>query len=127
MACAEPYASNGCYDFVRETLVARLPDVRVYGTDDTTIERLPDGRSLVVDGDDKFISPSYEFNYRSFRSNVVLRWEWRPGSFLFSVWQQNRSSRSPHGQHVGLGDLFGSLSAPGGNISAVKTSFWFSQ
>ncbi len=26
----------------------------------------------------------------AFRSNVVLRWEYRPGSTLFLVWQQSR-------------------------------------
>jgi hypothetical protein len=32
------------------------------------------------------------FNYRQFRSNAVLRYEYRPGSTLFVVWQQNRSN-----------------------------------
>jgi hypothetical protein len=32
------------------------------------------------------------FNYRQFRSNAVLRYEYRPGSTLFAVWQQGRSN-----------------------------------
>jgi len=32
------------------------------------------------------------FNFRQFRSNAVLRYEYRPGSTLFVVWQQGRSS-----------------------------------
>lgn len=31
------------------------------------------------------------FNYKQYRSNVVLRWEYRPGSALFAVWQQGRT------------------------------------
>ena len=42
------------------------------------------------------------------------------------VWQQNRASSVPTGEHVGMGDLFGSLRAPGDNILAIKTTFWFS-
>jgi uncharacterized protein DUF5916/cellulose/xylan binding protein with CBM9 domain len=32
------------------------------------------------------------FNYRQFRSSAVVRYEYRPGSTLFAVWQQGRSS-----------------------------------
>ena len=31
-----------------------------------------------------------DFNYKQFRSNMVLRWEYRPGSALFLVWTQGR-------------------------------------
>ena len=57
----------------------------------------------------------------------MLRWEWRPGSIFYVVWQQNRGEPEPTIAHVGAGDLFGSLSAPGDNILAVKTTFWISR
>ena len=31
------------------------------------------------------------------------------------------------GEHVGVNDLFGSLSAPGDNIFAIKTTIWLSR
>ena len=124
---AEPFAASGRYEQFGEMAAAREPDLRLYGTDGTTIERLMDGTRVVTDGDDTFTLRNYDFNVRSFRSNVVLRWEWRPGSTLFVVWQQNRASRVADGQHVGLGDLFGSLSAPGDNIFAIKTTLWTSR
>jgi hypothetical protein len=34
-----------------------------------------------------------DFNARSLLGNAVLRWEWRPGSTLYLVWQQSRSDR----------------------------------
>ena len=124
---AEPFAASGRYERFGETRVPRDSRLRIYGTDGTTIERLDDGRSLVTDGDDSFVLRNYEFNVRSFRSNVVLRWEWRPGSTLFVVWQQNRQDRTSMGRHVGFGDLFESLSVPGDNIFAVKTTLWVSK
>ncbi|MAW62362.1 MAG: hypothetical protein CL473_00095, partial [Acidobacteria bacterium] len=88
--------------------------------------RLEDGSYTVVDGNSSFALANRDFNIRSFRSNVVLRWEWRPGSTLFVVWQQNRASREAQGSHVGFGDLFESLTASGDNIFALKTTLWSS-
>ncbi|HEY5218963.1 MAG TPA: hypothetical protein VIJ16_04095 [Gemmatimonadaceae bacterium] len=34
---------------------------------------------------------------RSQRGNTVLRWEYRPGSALYLVWQQQRSGFAPQG------------------------------
>ncbi|MDE2834808.1 MAG: DUF5916 domain-containing protein [Bacteroidota bacterium] len=34
----------------------------------------------------------YDFAYNSFQTNTVLRWEYRPGSTLYLVWSQSRSS-----------------------------------
>ncbi len=59
----------------------------------------------------------------SLRSTLVLRWELRPGTVLFVVWQQNRGStrsialRSPS-------TLADSASAPGTNTLAVKLSYF---
>jgi len=35
---------------------------------------------------------SYDFEYASVNVNAVLRWEYRPGSTLYLVWKQGRSS-----------------------------------
>jgi hypothetical protein len=67
-----------------------------------------------------------DFNVGSFRSNVVLRWEWRPGSIFYLVWQQNRSSFEPVGTRASIGDMFNSIAAPGDHVLAVKTTFWMS-
>jgi hypothetical protein len=124
---AEPFAASGRYEAFGEMAAARQRHLRFYGQDGTTIERLPDGSHLVTDGEDTFTLRNQDFNVRSFRSNVVLRWEWRPGSTLYVVWQQNRASSVAEGQHVGLDDLFGSLKAPGDNIFAIKTTLWISR
>ncbi len=124
---AEPFAASGRYVDFGETLARGALDLRLYGEDGTTIERLEDGTHVVTDGEDTFTLSNRDFNVRSFRSNVVLRWEWRPGSTLYVVWQQNRESRVSEGEHVGLGDLFDSLTASGDNIFAVKTTLWTSR
>jgi hypothetical protein len=124
---AEPFAASGQYRGFGELQAARSRHLRMYGTDGTTITRLADGSYSITDGAATFTLSNRDFNVRSYRSNVVLRWEWRPGSTLFVVWQQDRSSTVAEGQHVGINDLFGSLSSPGDNVFAIKTTVWFSR
>jgi hypothetical protein len=121
---AEPFAASGRYEGYGELLAARSRFLRVYGEGNIGLERQPDNSVVITDGEDQFTIGNRDFNTRSYRSNVVLRWEWRPGSILYVVWQQNRASTSPTGEHVGVGDLFDAWSAPGDNVLAVKTTFW---
>ncbi|HWK89929.1 MAG TPA: DUF5916 domain-containing protein, partial [Longimicrobium sp.] len=65
-----------------------------------------------------------DFNVRSFRSNAVMRWEWRPGSTLFLVWQQDRYAESASGRPVGPGRLGETLRAEGDNYLALKMTYW---
>jgi hypothetical protein len=123
----EPFAASGLYRGFGELAVARGRELRLYGTDGTTIDRLPNGNWQVTDGAASFTLADRDFNLRSFQSNVVLRWEWRPGSILYLVWQQSRGGSEPRIAPVGFGDLFGSLSSPGDNILAVKTTVWLSR
>jgi hypothetical protein len=124
---AEPFAASGQYRGFGELAASRSRHLRIYGTDGTTITRLPDASYTVTDGASTFALSNRDFNVRSFRSNVVLRWEWRPGSTLFAVWQQNRARSVAEGEHIGVSDLFGSLSSPGDNILALKTTIWLSR
>ena len=96
----------------------------MYGTDGTTITRLADGSYAVTDGAATFSLANRDFNVRSYRSNIVLRWEWRPGSTLFVVWQQNRGSRDPVGTNVSAADVLDGLSASGNNFFALKVNYW---
>lgn len=51
------------------------------------------------DGPTEFSFPDQDFNFRSLVGQVVLRWEYMPGSTLFVVWREDRGSRA------GVGDL----------------------
>ena len=66
------------------------------------------------------------FNVKQFNSNAVLRWEYRPASAVFLVWQQGRaqSARNPGTFDAtrDVGDLFASRPF---NTLLVKFSYWF--
>ncbi|HEX6313442.1 MAG TPA: DUF5916 domain-containing protein [Gemmatimonadaceae bacterium] len=69
---AQPFMSAGSYSDWRELNAPRAAEYddrfRAYRTDAS-----PGG-----------------FNFKQFNSNTVIRWEYRPGSTLFFVWQQGR-------------------------------------
>lgn len=67
---------------------------------------------------------SADFNIRSFRTTNVLRWEYRPGSALFVVWQQGKSDDQSYGDFQFGRDFGGVFSAPSHNTFLVKFSYW---
>jgi hypothetical protein len=121
---AEPFAASGRYYDYGELLAPSSLQRLTYGSSGTTLEIDGANNRTVGAQGSVFVLPNRDFNVRSFQSNVVLRWEWRPGSTMFVVWQQNRDAREAVGSRVGLADVFRSMRAPGNNIFLVKTSFW---
>jgi hypothetical protein len=121
---AEPFAASGRFFDFGELSAARSGDIRVYGTRGSTIVRRDGGSYLVADGDQSFTLSNRDFNVRSFRSNVVVRWEWRLGSTLYFVWQQNRSLSQTYAGLVNAASLWESVTAKGDNVLALKVSYW---
>ncbi|MBI3112441.1 MAG: carbohydrate binding family 9 domain-containing protein [Ignavibacteriales bacterium] len=120
---AEPFAASGRYYDFGELKAPGSSDVIRYGTGSSTIARNADGSHRVTDGQSFTIS-NRDFNVRSFRSNVVVRWEWRLGSTLYFVWQQDKSLNTPMGALVQPGALWESIETTGDNIIALKLNYW---
>jgi hypothetical protein len=121
---AEPFAASGHYTDIGELAASGTRLRRAYGTDGSVAATQPDGSLLVTDGGATFRVANNDFNVRSFRSNVVLRWEYRPGSTMYFVWQQDRRISEATGARISAGDPFRSLGEPGNNYFVVKTSVW---
>ena len=107
---ASPFISKGTYTDVREVAEARAGayDARYRPYTDAAVAAEPAG-----------------FNFQQFRSNVVFRWEYRPGSTLFLVWSQGREGSAPvqgdQSFRGDLGDLFGRRA---NDTFLVKVSYW---
>ncbi len=121
---AQPFMSTGAFsDFKR----VGDPRAMSHGARfiPITVERVGSAYQTDLTGDGnqrQFGSP--DFNIRQFRSNAVLRWEFRPGSTAYLVWAQSRdffSQESGQGFGDGFGSIFGS--APE-NIFMLKVSYW---
>jgi len=67
---------------------------------------------------------SPDFNVKSFRTTNVLRWEYKPGSTLFVVWQQSRANYAvPGGFDFGR-DSRATFGVPPHNVFLVKLAYW---
>ncbi len=79
-----------------------------------------------LDGNSDYELDFPDFSFREFRSNLVVRWEYQPGSTVFFVWTQDRSGDDSDGNFSfkrGVEQLFEEEST---NIFLVKVSKWFS-
>jgi hypothetical protein len=125
-AYAEPFAASGRYYDFGELPAARSRSLRTYGAPGTgtTISENPAGVSTVTDGATTFTIPQLDFNRLSFRSNLVLRWEWLPGSTAFLIWQQSRQEEEKVGQLINPRDVWNSTQVAGDNFFVVKVSYW---
>ncbi len=65
-----------------------------------------------------------DFNYKSFRTTNVLRWEYKPGSTLFVVWQQAREDSASYGDFRFGRDFRGIFNVTPRNVLLVKLAYW---
>jgi hypothetical protein len=65
-----------------------------------------------------------DFNFRSVRGSAVVRWEFRPGSALYVVWNENRSDVAPVGDFSFRRDLRAIPTSPSHDVFLVKVSYW---
>jgi hypothetical protein len=135
---ARPFIAAGRFSEFKELRAPRTFAFAEYGKDVGTIARgEPCGGSAspelyTIDPDGAgpascFQLPNPDFNIRSLRGNAVLRWEYRPGSTLFFIWQQERSGAEPFGDFAVGRDVRGIFEAPAQNVFLVKATFWIGQ
>ena len=99
-----------------------------FGSDEISLDE-DENRYYVSETDtgvDEYSFGKPDFNVREFRSNLVIRWEYLPGSTLFLVWSQDRESYLQSGT-MSLGDdLHDLFRAPADNTFLLKVTYWLS-
>ncbi|MGQ0767545.1 MAG: DUF5916 domain-containing protein [Gemmatimonadota bacterium] len=107
---AQPFTTGGDYTDWRRVRDPRSSDYR------QQFEPYGGGEGTDPDG----------FNFKQFRSNAVLRWEYRPGSTLFLVWQQGRTQdHLDRGTFQARRDIRNLFDAHPDNTLLIKASYWF--
>ncbi|MCD4690409.1 carbohydrate binding family 9 domain-containing protein [bacterium] len=110
---AQPYLTIGEYSSPK-----RLAEPDSYEFED------PDG----IPEFDSVSIGEYDFEYSAWNVNAVLRWEYRPGSTLYVVWKQGRSSYDDGFSHgsgfepkLSAAEMFDSEPE---NTFLVKLAYW---
>ena len=128
---AQPFLSEGRYDVVRRLAEPRAGDLaRRFATlGEAAVERGAERWALDLDADgaaDATIG-NPAFDVAELKSNVVLRWQLRPGSTISAIWGQGRAAREPltgeedDGLAADVRDLW---RLPATDVLLVKWSWW---
>jgi hypothetical protein len=113
-AYVQPFVSRGAYANVRQ--LSQTPRA-----DDYDQRFAP------------FLDPSVTsdpggFNFKEFQSNLVFRWEYRPGSTLFVVWNEGRQGfGNEEGTTQFTGDIRNLMALHPANTFLVKMSYWLNR
>ncbi len=111
---AQPFISKGTFSNVRE--LSATPRAADYAS------------RYQAYSDTAYTNNVGGFNFKQFRSNVVFRWEYRPGSTLFVVWSQGRQgSTGLEGTRSFNGDLNDLFNLRPVNSFLVKLSYWINR
>jgi Domain of unknown function (DUF5916)/Carbohydrate family 9 binding domain-like len=113
-AYVQPFVSKGSYSRVRQlssTPRAEDYDARFAPFLDPSVTSDPGG-----------------FNFKEFQSNLVFRWEYRPGSTLFVVWNEGRQGiANAEGSTTFRGDVSDLWRLHPANTFLVKMSYWLNR
>jgi len=113
-AYAQPFVSKGTYSDLRE--LSDTPRAARY--DDRYQPYFDPARAADPGG----------FNYKQFRSSVVFRWEYLPGSILFVVWTQGRQGLTgQEGTRGFAGDFSDIFDLRADDTFLVKMSYWLNR
>ena len=128
----QPFIATGGYykyKLIDHPMADRYPDrFKVFSP---TQISLSDDQYLIDENLDHTTDYSFDkpdFNYKAFLSNLVLRWEYSPGSSVYLVWSQSRDSSNSSGKMDfanDLGDLFSSGNNKPHNVFLIKFSYRF--
>jgi hypothetical protein len=127
----QPFVSAGDYTAFKRITdpQADLFDDRFATYSDSQIRYDAEAEEFLVDEtgngvtDYSFEDPN--FNFQEFRSNLVIRWEYTPGSTLFVVWSQDRAGEGVPGEFAFRNDLRGLFHEHPHNVFLVKFSYRF--
>lgn len=125
-AYVQPYVASGAYTGFKELARPRSLDYSEYGigTNGTIVRNTDDTYTIHPAGArTPFTIADPDFSFRSFRANVVVRWEYRAGSAVYLVWNENRANTFPDGTFEFDGDVSSLTSIPADRAILLKASY----
>jgi hypothetical protein len=129
----QPFIAAGDYVRFKELAEPETYNFLNYGVDGaSTIEYDRGSSTYTVDPDgpdgpaDPITFGNPDFRVRSLRSNLVVRWEYMPGSTLFVVWNHGRSGYASDPTLSLFDEIGGVFTDTMQNSFLVKVNYWLS-
>ena len=123
----QPFLSSGKYtEFKKITngRAAHFADRFSYLTGNEIVYNASAEQYTVADQSGNLYSfDQPDFNVKEFLSNMVVRWEYKPGSTIFLVWSQNRNESVANGNFNLADDMRNLFENHPYNVFLLKASF----
>jgi len=124
----QPLISVGKYRNFKEYAEPRTLDYNYYGENGSTIDYDSENSEYTVDpdgsGESNFSFGNPDFNFKSFRANLVFRYEVLPGSILYFVWTNDRANYENQGNFDVVNDFTNLWEAETDNVFLLKFTYW---
>jgi hypothetical protein len=114
--------ARATYGFTRDTTLEVFLQPFVASGDYTDIRRL--ARPSSFEFEPAALSFDPDFNRKSLRGNIVMRWEWAPGSTFFLVWNISTLDLTRPGVFAPVRDLGSAFGSDGTHVLMVKMTYW---
>ncbi|MBK7626663.1 MAG: hypothetical protein IPJ16_05585 [Bacteroidales bacterium] len=127
----QPFISAGKYSAFKKITDVQADVFREryhsFTTDEIEYDATNNGYSVDMNNDNTydFSFGNPDFNFRQFRSNLVVRWEYLPGSTIYLVWSQGRTSTDSNGMFSYGNDMKDLFKITPRNVFLLKFSYWF--
>lgn len=127
----QPFVSSGVYTQFKRITSPRAPEYsdrfHVFTESEIHLNQ-QEGFYTVDENQDGFVDYSIsnpDFNFLQFRSNLVIRWEYKPGSSLYLVWSQGRTGYIPYGEYSFMDNMQKMFDVYPHNVFLIKFSYGF--
>ncbi len=125
----QPLFSVGNYTNFKELAEPRTYNYNYYGEGSSTIDYDNENDEYIVDPDgdgpaEPFSFANPDFNFKSLRGNLVLRYELLPGSVFYFVWTHDKLNDDHAGDFNLNRDFNDLINAEANNIFMLKFSYW---
>ena len=125
----QPLFAVGDYCEFKDLTQPGTADYRTYGTDESTITYDSENDEYTVDPDgngaaEPFSFENPDFNFKSLRGNIVLRWEVMPGSIFYFVWSHEQTNSNYPGEFNFSRDISSLWKSAADDVFLVKFSYW---
>nr|WP_321356555.1 DUF5916 domain-containing protein [uncultured Draconibacterium sp.] len=125
----QPFIATGDYDAFKYITNSKADEINnryaLYSGEQITYDAQNSVYNIdeTLNGQTDYSFDNPDFNVKEFLSNLVVRWEYRPGSMIYLVWSQNRSSYDNMGKFDFGNDLTDLFDEKPHNVLLLKFSY----